>query len=372
MDFSKIDLYVERGLISKHPHPTLPISLYYYTKECQYSKAWDDITLNSRCLILENDTKKLVAKGFPKFFNSFEMNEIPSLAFQIFEKMDGSFIMLFNYEGEWIFCSSKSFDSFHVNLAKEIFKERQQTFEAFHVSEVYIFELIHPETPIVVNYGDRKELVLLSVFYHHETDGYLEYSSEQVELIAWDINMSYVYPLPLNGHLTKIQQNIPTNTEGYVVRYVDGTRMKLKSKEYCELHTKRSYTSNKSILELLQNGHSRQEIYSILLNILPDEAFEWMDKTLNDYFHQYESIDETLNTLCMDMIFDNVDMNDKKMKAEWVKDKCNESHIRSLMFSIISGHDVTLKIWNYVNYETFEKPKWLVKVQNREFVSQTI
>lgn len=82
--------YISRGLVMKQTHPTLPISVYNYSRTCQYENAWDEVTLACRGLILD-DQGNLVAKGFEKFFNMEQLKpeEIPNESFDVFEKMDG-------------------------------------------------------------------------------------------------------------------------------------------------------------------------------------------------------------------------------------------------------------------------------------------
>ena len=56
-DINKINDYINKGLIIKQNHPTFPISIYNYSRECQYNNLWDDLTISCRGLILDNDGK---------------------------------------------------------------------------------------------------------------------------------------------------------------------------------------------------------------------------------------------------------------------------------------------------------------------------
>jgi len=101
VDINMLNDYIDRGLVIKQDHPSLPLSIYNYSRECQYSKQWDDITLTCRGLVLDTDGN-VVAKPFPKFFNYEEhtSDEIPNESFEIYEKMDGSLGIVFYYEEE--------------------------------------------------------------------------------------------------------------------------------------------------------------------------------------------------------------------------------------------------------------------------------
>lgn len=78
------------------------LRLYCYSDSCVYDKGWNDITMLARGIILDPQEKRVVATPFPKFFNVGErLDAIPDLAFETFEKLDGSLIILFHHKGEW-------------------------------------------------------------------------------------------------------------------------------------------------------------------------------------------------------------------------------------------------------------------------------
>jgi RNA ligase len=120
--------YIDTGKVIKQNHPTLPLSIYNYSRECQYNGNWDNITLNCRGLILDTEGN-VIAKPFPKFFNYEEIKDdkyahcegcrksgmincgyfdecggwemrsvIPNESFEVYEKMDGSLGIIFYYE----------------------------------------------------------------------------------------------------------------------------------------------------------------------------------------------------------------------------------------------------------------------------------
>ena len=78
------------------------LSLFCYSKSCVYERHWDEMTMLARGIILDPAEKRVVATPFPKFFNAGERaDSIPDLPFEVFEKMDGSLIILFHHKGEW-------------------------------------------------------------------------------------------------------------------------------------------------------------------------------------------------------------------------------------------------------------------------------
>ena len=61
--------YIDSGLVSEKEHPTFPLLIYNYTPVCQFSKAWDEVTKMCRGLIVHKETREIIARPFPKFFN---------------------------------------------------------------------------------------------------------------------------------------------------------------------------------------------------------------------------------------------------------------------------------------------------------------
>ena len=83
-----LEEYIDKGLVVKQNHPTLPLSIYNYSRTTQYDGMWDDITLNCRGLVLDNEGN-VIAKPFPKFFNYEEHKpeDIPNENFVVYEKI---------------------------------------------------------------------------------------------------------------------------------------------------------------------------------------------------------------------------------------------------------------------------------------------
>ena len=125
---SKFDKYVEDGLISRKVSPCGRLVLFDYTEKCQFSKAWDEITLNARGTVYELATGEVVARAFPKFFNFSELSEekqsqLLSQKFTVAEKMDGSLGIVYFYDGEWRVNTRGSFVSDQAVKGLELLKK---------------------------------------------------------------------------------------------------------------------------------------------------------------------------------------------------------------------------------------------------------
>jgi hypothetical protein len=141
-DLNILNDYIEKGLVVKNDHPTLPLSIYNYTRKTQYEKLWDNITKSCRGLILDNQGN-VIAKSFDKFFNLEELSptEIPNEEFEVYEKLDGSLLVVFWYEGKWIVASRGSFTSDQAKKGIELLKKYNTDIMFRHLT--YCFEIIY-------------------------------------------------------------------------------------------------------------------------------------------------------------------------------------------------------------------------------------
>lgn len=58
---------IDEKLVVVQKHPIANLFIYNYSPTVQYDKLWNEITIQTRGLILDNDMN-IVAKPFKKFF----------------------------------------------------------------------------------------------------------------------------------------------------------------------------------------------------------------------------------------------------------------------------------------------------------------
>jgi tRNA splicing ligase len=135
-----LNKYHNEGLLYKQVHPTLPLTIWNYREEVQYGNKWDEVTLMARGLVTD-ELGNIVARPFKKFFNDSENKHTATTDFDVYEKMDGSCIILFNYEGEWVFASRGSFTSEQAIKAKEL--SSNFNLHKLNKDYTYVFEIIY-------------------------------------------------------------------------------------------------------------------------------------------------------------------------------------------------------------------------------------
>lgn len=136
----KLNKYYDDGLLYKQVHPSLPLTIWNYSEKVQYENLWDEVTLMCRGLVT-NEQGKIVARGFSKFFNIEEEKYTPTENFEVWEKMDGSLLLVFWYEGQWITATRGSFTSDQAIKGAELLKKYNTDIMFRHLT--YCFEIIY-------------------------------------------------------------------------------------------------------------------------------------------------------------------------------------------------------------------------------------
>lgn len=277
MDKYLLDSMVKEKLVSVQKHPEADLFIYNYSPKVQYEKLWNSVTLNTRGLILDG-RMNYVARPFGKFFNIQEHapEEIPQLPFDVYEKMDGSLGILYWLNGSPFIATRGSFTSEQSIHATEILYHRyHHTFDKLDKKATYLFEIIYPQNRIVVDYGLMDDLVLLSVIDNETGD-------ERIDDIGFPIVKKFDGINDIN-ELSSLEQD---NKEGFVVRFKNGFRVKMKFAEYVRLHRIITGVSNVAIWEYLSEGKSLNE----LLEKVPDEFYDWVKKVQSELKLKYDEI----------------------------------------------------------------------------------
>lgn len=251
-------------------HPYHNLSIWNYEEIVHYNDKWCPITLMSRALVVENDTGKIVGRALPKFFNHTEKCKTANIPehngdFRIFDKLDGSLFVLFNYKDEWIYCSRGSFISEQAKEGESILKNMFPQYVDLNKNLTYVFELIYPEGRIVVDYGPERTIKFLTAYSVNGTEHLII-----DEMLDRGFNTVKEYHFD-NKSLEEIYNLNTPNCEGFVIRYSDGSRVKVKFEEYIKLHKVRTNFSNKVIFENWKNNIPLEEA----LKNIPDEFNEW-------------------------------------------------------------------------------------------------
>jgi RNA ligase len=261
-DRERLEALVTDGWLSSQRHPDAELWIYNYTKKTQYESHWTDETLVCRGLIL-NDAGEVIARGFSKFFNypSPQVTSIPAESFVVTEKIDGSLGILYYLDGHACIATRGNFTSKQAIEGTAMIREH----EIERVEDVTsLFEIVYPANRIVVDYGDRRELMLLAAICNKTgKDRPLPRYSGPV--------------VPRHGHddIDSLASMEEQNREGFVVAFESGLRVKIKFAEYARLHKIVTEINARMIWESMRDGDDLDR----LLPGLPEEVRRWISQT---------------------------------------------------------------------------------------------
>ncbi|MFE0645536.1 RNA ligase [Streptomyces sp. NPDC058877] len=235
------------GHVARKHHPELPLSIYTYTRACQYAQHWNRATTRCRGLVVDDVTGQVVALPLPKFFNLSEhaagrpyAPPLPDEPFEVYDKVDGSLAVVFHYAGRWHAASKGSFSSGQATWAQRRLDAADTTGLVRGVT--YLAETLYPGNRIVVNYGDRRDLVLLAAFRPDGTELPLADAAGAWRPLgsvvrSWPgMEVDELVALTESSTLPGGRPATGTDAEGFVLRFASGLRAKAKLGEYVRLH----------------------------------------------------------------------------------------------------------------------------------------
>lgn len=342
IDALELQNLIDSGYVIRRKHPVYDLYIYNYSNIVQYERYWTPLTLLCRGLILDSG-HNIVARGPEKFFNLEELKveDIPKLNYTIHEKMDGSYICVFKYNGELIVSSRGSFTSDYAIYAENLIKRNNYNFDFLSDGQSLIFELIAPWNRIVVDYGECDELVLLTA-YNNDNGEWLEFSDGDLVDFAKKIgcNKARTCKHSVKKSFYDLKNMISGNNEGFVIRFDNGFRMKVKGEEYVRLHKIVTNLIPKIIWENYQDYTKWIEFIALIPDEFMDDIREVTDKLDESFQNYYNNAASVFNYLIA-----TYGDQDRKVFAMQAKEYGELTH---LLFAMYDGKDVKKIIWDKI------------------------
>jgi RNA ligase len=325
-----IEELISNGYISKRKHPEEELFILNYTPKTQYESLWNEFTLSCRGLIVDS-SYNIKARCFKKFFNYEEARqEISSranLAFDVQEKIDGSLGILYWIKDKPFISTRGSFDSKQALVATEILHSYGKL--RLDESLTYLFEIVYPENRICVDYGTKRDLIFLSAF---------DIQSGKEVKIKTDFPSCQSFSFDKDFDSIK-KLNWP-NKEGFVVRFEDGFRFKIKFDEYVNLHNVIFSISSKSIWDCLRNKKD------LPLDLIPDETYKWVKQNSEKLKTSYLEIESSTR-----QVFQKIQFLPRKEFAI----AANEYKYPSILFKMLDNRPYSDIIWKIIEPE-YKRP----------------
>lgn len=337
--------YIEKGLISEQVHPDNDqVRIYNYTNACQFERAWDEVTLRCRGLIINWETGKTLSNPFPKFFNYEEHIErgdaIPAGEPRVFKKYDGWFGILYWLNDTPYIATRGSFASPGAVWATEWFRNYVD-YEHIDREITHLFEIIHPEITKIVCAYPFQGLVHLAArqLGGHDFDGFAlrlketppNYGGQKGD----DLRRAEVIPHTDYDALKALEKS---NEEGFVLLYPSGLRLKIKFEEYKRLHKIMTGLSAIGIWEMLRDGKE------VRFEDVPDEFFNWVEDTVEELKRRYFTIELDAKEEFKAYMDHEKRPVDRREWAECIKTMTHPQ----LGFAMLDGKDYSQMIWKMI------------------------
>lgn len=302
--------------------------IFNYTQEAQFEGRWNFLEVVSRGLIVHAKTGEIVARPFDKFFNWFEGGrKANGHIVTVTEKMDGSLGILYRDNGRCKIATRGSFDGEQAQWATA-YLNAHWDLTGMGDEWTFLFEIIYPGNRIVVDYGNREDLVLLAIRNRH-TGEYLPFYPD-VYINGLRLGFSLPKTFEFNNVAQIIEQGgvLDANQEGWVVEFSDGQRFKFKGDKYVELHRLISGLSFKNTLAAVQSGtvgYIREQI--------PDEFLT----EFNQWVDEINTTVITIKTECA-AVFEQCPKDSRKDFALYVTG--NWKQYAPYLFSMLDGREI--------------------------------
>lgn len=286
VDIDRFAFFVDCGLITTRPHPDNPLlRVYSYGKRVQFEGIWTPETRLARGLMLQFDTHDdyetavIVGRGIPKFFTveqagddwsamklvdddeGVTVDEKPVIPLDapahIANKLNGALGLAYiTPNGEIAVSTKGSFASVEALVGTKLIQQKldddmvQQAKNLILSGYTPLFEIITPERPHPIDYGNLEDLVYLGMVANH--DGFLITPRRDDFFVCQ--GFSYAQQMPYSTLREAVEAPYLPNTEGMVVTINEnGVQhlFKVKPEEYLNLRKMFYAIRPKNIDELL-------------------------------------------------------------------------------------------------------------------------
>lgn len=373
-DYQKYVNEADLGYIKINKHQEDEnIVILNYTEMATFEKRWNEQTKTSRGLILDlteaknNDKIYILAKPFEKFPNygenpvyekDIDFNKID----YVMEKMDGSLGISYFFKDEIRFATRGSFHSEQAVKATEMWRERYEPNDDLRIYAVtpvtYLVEIIYPENRIVVDYKGEEKLVLLGVIYLFSKE-FLDLKYNDIE---WEADR-LVMPIAPKYELTvdrmlELKKSLSPNEEGFVIRFKNGKRLKIKGDEYINVHRLLHGVSDKAKFYAWSTGGMNDYIMQLPEEFRP-ELEEFSDKLdgVKDWLY---ILLQTFFEMIKDASYD------KKSFAIQTNDLIDKPY-RKFMFDAYKNGSVSVELIREHIYKNYTEYLEVITWNNQDF-----
>lgn len=319
--------------------------LFNYSKEAFRGKGYTQAEILCRGLIINEQTGEIVARPFDKFFNYGE-NGISfgptGKIVNVYEKIDGNLGILYRDNGLYKISTRGKFRSEAASWATD-YLNKNYDLTGLEEELTLIFEIISPLSKVIVDYEGLEDLVLIAA--RNRFTGKYVTSDKLIEIAdRYKFSLPDMFSALTIENIIDMSNKLDSNAEGYVVEYDDGSRWKIKGKEYRHIAHLIITLSFRNTVRAMQDG-----VLDKYISLVPEKFMvfvrEWIRQIEDIKNNVINVVQGELNKVPADVIAD-----DKKF-AMWVKEQGykNNSPQSKYIYAMRKGKDITRDILNEIH-----------------------
>lgn len=220
VDMAELSRYVEQKWVRAYEHPELPLLVCNYsTPRNAQLEDLPPLVRACRGLVINTDGG-VVARSFSAMRELAPDEELPPGDFVAREKLDGTMVVQFPTNEGYQAATRRSFKGRHARHANVLLGTVDYDFEP---ELTYVWEMIWPDpaSELVVDYGDRDELILIGMI---ETATGVEHPLPEPGTVPFSV----VEAVPGVYSAADLRALDTPNAEGFVVTMGDGEKIKVK------------------------------------------------------------------------------------------------------------------------------------------------
>ena len=329
----------------------------------------------ARSLVFNLRTEEMVLTPFRKFFNLNEVWETSTEVveakikycklFEVSEKMDGSMQSYRWYNGEIVGSGSMALDtknSFRLEEGFEMLTENHKRMLEDFPTVTFIFEYISEKDKHVFPYKKKKKKGLYLIGARSVIDGE-EYSYNVIK----DISSCYGIPCcktyqynTLSEVLEHLNKMTVKDGEGFVLN-IDGFKLKLKCKDYLQLHRLDDKLSSPNVIIQAYAEGTIDDLYANMTPLMKEKNKDVIDTIEKFMYKMRHKIDMNLDEVNMMVRLDGTKEENNKKLHKFINEFVDED-VREYVRMTYLGREYNIlksRSGRYIKIE--EIRKWVDK-----------
>ena len=329
----------------------------------------------ARSLVFNLRTEEMALTPFRKFFNLNEVWETSTEVveakikycklFEVSEKMDGSMQSYRWYNGEIVGSGSMALDtknSFRLEEGFEMLTENHKRMLEDFPTVTFIFEYISEKDKHVVPYDYSKKKGLYLIGARSVIDGE-EYSYNVIK----DISSCYGIPCcktyqynTLSEVLEHLNKMTVKDGEGFVLN-IDGFKLKLKCKDYLQLHRLDDKLSSPNVIIQAYAEGTIDDLYANMTPLMKEKNKDVIDTIEKFMYKMRHKIDMNLDEVNMMVRLDGTKEENNKKLHKFINEFVDED-VREYVRMTYLGREYSILKSRGGKYRKIEEiRKWVDK-----------